>query len=358
MKTWQKLKNNPELFERYFVKEYMIQTCRKFFENRNYHELESPILSPALPQERYLDVLSTNIEFEDHTTKKLHLIPSTETFNKKILVAGIGNHFVITKVFRGLEQISPNHSPEFTMLEWYELGNNYFDLMNSIEDLVIQIIDSLKQKSKLVQYNKMKLENDNYKIVYSDNVINFQEGWQRFSVRELLRQYVEIELENIQTVEGIYKFAMSKNLPVSSNMDWQTIFEIIFSDLVEPNLDWSTPIFIYDFPKILCPLTKPKDSDPLVSEKVELYIAGKEIANGYTELLDWEEQEMRFLEEQKARKEMGKPDVNFDYDFVEALKAGMPPVAGIGMGLDRLAMILADAKNISDINYFPASEWE
>lgn len=358
MKTWQKLKNNPGLFERYFVKEYIIQTCRKFFEDRNYHELESPILSPALPQERYLDVLSSNIEFADHTTKKLHLIPSTETFNKKMLVAGIGNHFVITKVFRGLEQISPNHSPEFTMLEWYELGNNYFDLMNSVEDLVISIINSLKQKSKLEQYSKLRLEPNGYKIIYNNSIINFQKGWPRFSVRDLLEKYVETKLENIQSVEEIYKLAVAKNLSVGPNMDWQTIFEIIFSDLIEPNLDWSTPIFIYDFPRILCPLTKPKDSDSLVSEKVELYIARKEIANGYTELLDWEEQERRFLEEQKARKEMGKPDVNFDYDFIEALKAGMPPVAGIGMGLDRLAMILADAKSISDINYFPASEWE
>lgn len=355
MRTWQKLKNNPDLFERYFVKEYIIKTCRKFFEDRNYHELESPILSPALPQERYLDILSTEITFEDKNSRKLHLIPSTETFNKKILVAGLGNHFVISKVFRGLEQISPNHSPEFTMLEWYELDNSYIELMNSTEDLVVKIIKNLKRNSNLEQYQRLK---DNYEIIYNNNIINFKKGWQRFSVRELLIQHAGVNLENIQSIVNIINFAKLKNLSVNPEMDWQSIFEIIFSDLIEPNLDWSTPIFIYDFPRILCPLTKPKLGDSLVCEKVELYIAGKEIGNGYTELLDWQEQERRFLEEQKARKDLGRPEVNFDYDLIEALKEGMSAVAGIGIGLDRLAMILADAKNISDINYFPAGEWE
>jgi lysyl-tRNA synthetase class 2 len=107
---------------------------------------------------------------------------------------------------------------------------------------------------------------------------------------------------------------------------------------------------------MLCPLTKVKVSDRLVCEKVELYILGKEIANGYTELSDWQEQQKRFEEERTARKRMGMSEIKLDSDLVEAIKSGIPPVAGIGMGIDRLAMLFADAKSIAEINFFPATE--
>ncbi len=350
MKTWQKLKQNPESFNRYFVKEYTIKAIRKFFEERNYHELESPILSEALPQERYLDVLKTNIQFQNGQNKDVYLIPSTETWNKKILVAGLGNHFVITKVFRGLEEISPNHSPEFTMLEWYQVGETYFDLMNTCEDLVKSILDYLIKKQHPYFTN-------GYKINYAGLTIDFSQKWDRFSVRELLKKYVDINLEDIIELEDFRKIALTKGFSINKDDDWQTIFEIIFATSIEPNFSKNVPTFVYDYPKILCPLTKVKDTDSLVSEKVELYIAGKEVGNGYTELLDWQEQEKRFIEEQKARAAMNKDPIEFDYDFIEALKVGMPPVAGIGIGIDRLVMILANAENISDINYFPAAEW-
>ncbi|GAB4285225.1 MAG: hypothetical protein Kow0081_2870 [Candidatus Dojkabacteria bacterium] len=351
MKTYEKLKSNPDLFETYFLKEYTIKAIRKFFEQRNYHELEAPILADALPQERYLDVLHTNIELKDGTKKRAYLIPSTETWNKKILVAGLGNHFVITKVFRGLEEIGPNHAPEFTMLEWYELGHNYLDLMISAERLIQFIISFIRDK-KLKRYPFEKNE-----LTFSNNTISLESPWYRFSVRELLLKYLDVELEMIYNLDDLKKFAKSKGVFIKEQDDWQALFEILMATFIEPNLPWDKPIFIYDYPRILCPLTKPKDSDPLVSEKVELYIAGKEVANGYTELLDPEEQEKRFLEEMQARKDLGKEPIEYDQELVNALKLGMPPVAGIGMGLDRLVMILANAKSISDINFFPPSEW-
>ncbi len=355
MKTWQKLKENPDLFHRYFVKEYTIKAVRKFFEDRNYHELESPILTDSLPQERYLDVLHTDITLQDGTTKRAYLIPSTETWNKKILVAGLGNHFVITKVFRGLEEIGPNHSPEFTMLEWYQVGETYNDLMDTTEELVQFIINFIKN-SKSQSSNSKQISN--HKISYQGQEIDFGGKWDRFSVRELLRKYSNIELEDIQDVDDFREIAKEKGYSVNEKDYWQTIFEIIFSSEVEPNFVKNKPTFVYDFPRILCPLTKVKENDPLVSEKVEFYIAGKEIGNGYTELIDLEEQKRRFDEEQKERANLGKNEIKYDKDLLEALKLGMPPVAGIGIGLDRLVMILADVNNISDINYFPPSEWE
>jgi lysyl-tRNA synthetase class II len=193
-------------------------------------------------------------------------------------------------------------------------------------------------------------------VSFDGKEIDLSGNWHRFSVRELLKKYLNVQLEDIVSVEQIVKFAKEQGVNVAETDDWQTVFEMLFADKIEPSLPTDKPMFIYDYPKLLCPLTREKPGDPLVCEKVELYMAGREIANGYTELLDADEQERRFLAEQKARVELGKKAIAFDHDLVEALRSGLPPVAGIGMGLDRLAMILADARSISEVNYFPGSE--
>ncbi|MEI7578877.1 MAG: amino acid--tRNA ligase-related protein [bacterium] len=346
MQTWENLKKNPQFFERYFVKEYLLAAIRKYFSERKYHELEVPILTNALPQERYLDVLTTNIALQNGTIHQAYLIPTTETFNKKILAAGLGNHFVISKVFRALEEISTNHSPEFTMLEWYTLGKDYFFLMKQTQDLLRKIIKETFKKLKK-KYNG--------KLFYQGQEVDLQSEFYRFSVPDLVKKYLGVSLDKIQTVEA-FRTELMKFISVSESSDWQTVFELFMANLVEPELKWDRPVFIYNFPKILCPLVKPNKKNHLVSEKVELYIAGKEVANGYSELTDWKLQEANFLVEEQARKELGKSPVAFDHELVKALKAGMPEVAGIGMGIDRLAMMVANATTISEINYFPASE--
>lgn len=348
MKTWQLLKKNPDQFNRYFVKEYIIKAARKFFEEKNYHELESPILAPALPQERYLDVLSTDIKLADGSVKKTYLIPSTERYNKIILAAGLGNHFVITKVFRGLEDIGPNHSPEFTMMEWYDLDCTYNDLMKDCEVLINLMKKTIDEKFGAEH---------SAKLIYADQEIDLTPPWPRISISEALEKFCNVKFADIQTLDQIKTAAKLKGYDASNDNDWQSIFEFAFLNEIENNLPKDKPCFLYDFPRIMCPLVKVKESNPLVCEKVELYIAGKEIANGYTELRDWEEQDKRFKEEQAARIELGKDPVAFDHELVEALKSGLPAVAGIGMGLDRLAMIFANARNIAEINYFPAVEF-
>jgi len=346
MKTWQLLKKNPHLFPRYYIKEYVIKACRKFFEDKEYHELESPILAGALPQERYIDVVTAHLGFKNGQINQAYLIPSTETFNKKILAAGLGNHFVISKVFRGLEDIGPSHSPEFTMLEWYDLGKTYVDLMNNCEDLINYINGFINSKTK----------RPGKSISYKGNKIDLSTPWPRKSVDELLNEHSSESLSKIDTLESITKCAKSKGYTISADDDWQSIFELIFLNEVEPNLPKDKPCFVYDYPRILCPLTKPSDKNAAVCEKVELYMGGFEIANGYTELLDADEQLKRFNEESTARKKLGKENIRIDLDLIDALRSGLPPVAGMGMGLDRLAMIFADASSISEINYFPANE--
>lgn len=366
MKTWQLLKKNPHLLPRYYVKEYITKACRKFFEHRNYHELESPILASALPQERYLDVLTTNIEQKNDIPKTAYIVPTTETYNKKVLAAGLGEHFVITKVARGLEEIGPNHSPEFTMLEWYHLHADYTAIMSDCEELLIFIFKYLNialntdkrflAKAFELSFDEINQIEVDYKFDYQNTKISLEPSWERLAIPEALEKYAKVKLEEIQDIEDFRKIAQQKGYNVDASDDWQIIFELIFANEIEPKLSTKKPTFVYDYPKQLCPLTQTSKSNQLVCEKVELYFAGKEVANGYTELIDWREQEKRFLEEQEARRKLGKTPIKMDYDLIGALRAGLPPVAGIGMGLDRIAMIFANTKTIAEINYFPASE--
>lgn len=363
LKTWQKLKSNPTLFQRYFIKEYLIKACRRFFENKNYHELESPIITNALPQERYLDVLTTKIELKGNKSRIGYITPTTETYNKKILAAGLGEHFVITKVLRGLEEISDNHSPEFTMLEWYHLNATYKDLMTDCEQLFAYIFkyikESLENEQKLGRFpiDLTPFQNDN-KINYQGLEIDLAAPWHRISIPQALMQYAGIDLERIQADKQFREVAIEKGYNVSQEDDWQRIFEWVWEKEVEPNLPKDKPVFVYDFPKQICVLTKVNIENPLVCERIEIYLAGKEIGNGYTELIDAEYQNQKFIEEAEARKKLGLQEVAFDHDLINAIRSGMPNVAGIGVGLDRIAMILANAKYISDINYFPVSEWD
>lgn len=347
LKTWQKLKADPSLFQSYFVKEYIIRAIRKFFEARKYHELESPILAPALPQEHYLNPLTVDIKVPNGKNKLAYMIPSTERYNKIILAAGLGEHFVITKVFRGLEEASPNHSPEFTMCEWYHLNADYNDLMDDCEELFIFIQKFLCEELLKKEFS--------FKVEYLDYVIDLTPKWNRLSVIDALRK-VGFNIEDIQDIKDFQRIAKEKGFNISEGDDWEMIFELVFAQEIEPLLDPNKPTFVYDYPKQLCPLTRLRADNPLIAQKVELYMAGKEIANGYTELTDGFELEKNFREEEAARKAIGKEPIIFDNELVDALKSGLPEVAGIGMGIDRIAAIYANTKSIADVNYFPWNE--
>lgn len=343
MRNWQKVKQNPALWEKYLVKEKVIRAIRKFFEKRNYHELESPILAQALPQEHYLNPLTTTLDFKDRDSKSLYLIPSTERYNKMALAAGLGEHFVITKVFRGLEDFSPNHSPEFTMLEWYHLNANYFDLMDDCKKLFNFINDSLNQ-------------NNNGFLEYQGLKIHLKGNWEKYDLSELLKKYSNIDLKDIEKEEDFRKAMLQKGYNITKNDDWEIMFELLFANEIEIHLKPNIPTFVYNYPYQVCPLTKRNNENPLVCEKVELYLAGMELGNGYTELISAKAQYENFKREEKARELLNKPAIAFDHELVDAIASGLPDVAGIGMGLDRLVMLFANAKNINDINLFPGIE--
>ena len=248
------------------------------------------------------------------------------------------------------------------MLEWYHLNATYKDLMTDCEELFEFIFkyikNSLEKEQKLGRFPiDLTPFSNNLKISYQGLEIDLSAPWHRISIPDALNKFAGIELDKVQTDVDFRNAAKLKGYNVSEDDDWQRIFEWIWDNEVEPNLPKDKPVFVYDFPKQICVLTKVSQENPLVCERIEIYLAGKEIGNGYTELIDADYQEQKFIEEAEARKKLGLKEVAFDHDLINAIRSGMPTVAGIGVGLDRIAMILANAKYISDINYFPVSEW-
>jgi len=363
MKTWQLLKKNPELWGRYFAKEIAIKSIRKFFENKSYHELESPILAPMLPQERYLNVIQTKEIFKQ-AKQTLYIIPTTERYNKLSLVAGLGNHFVVTRVARGAEQLSKNHGVEFTMLEWYEIGHTYSDIMKTTEELIKAIkkeIDMFFALKPVHNGIELVLPSTKFmfgdKVAVGDTIVSLSDRWNKYEINELFKKFLKIDLSKFpHTLEELKKNTCELNENFDGIIDFQGGFELIFDKYLDPVLDKTKPYFLYNYPSIMAPLTK-RDISGMFAEKVELFIAGREIANGYSELTNGDILENNFRVEERARTELNLEKIRFDDELVEAVKAGMPEVAGIGMGLDRLIMILIGANSISEINMFPSCEW-
>lgn len=353
-KTWQRIKNNSKLWEKYFVREKVIQAIREFFLLQQFHEVETPLLVSSVIPESYLDVFATNLKDRLGGNQKLFLTTSPEASIKKLLAAGIGNCFEITKSFRNGETGSKLHNPEFTILEWYRVGATYEDIMKDCEKLVTYINKKLKTKN--LRLNE---------INYQNKIINLTKPWERISIDNALKKFARICLDDITEknktdmfpAEKIGKVALRKGYKVEKNNTWEEIFNQIFLNEVEPNLGThGKPTIIFDYPQPLAALAKLKESDPRLAERFELYMGGLELGDCYTELTDPKEQRKRFKEEMDKIKENGKTPIVPDKDFLNALQVGLPHCSGIAVGVDRLVMLFTDSKTIQETLLFPMSE--
>jgi len=324
MKTWQKLKNNPALWDRYFVREQVIKKIRAFFEKEGFHEVETPILIPHPPAESYLDVFETTLLDRKRKPTKAYLSTSPEVPLKKLMVAGLGNCYSLTKSFRNMETHSALHNPEFTILEWYRVGVDYFAIMDDCEKLFRSIMPSLASP------------------------------WERMTVTQAFQKYADVNFDDF--FDHAEEIARKKGYRVQGTETWEQLYNQIFLNEVESRLGRGKPTILYDFPGVLAALAKKKDSDPRFVERFELYIGGLELADAYSELTDPVEQETRFKKEMAQIKRLGKTSYDYDLDFIEALKVGLPKCAGIALGVDRLVMLMADVTDIADTLFFPASE--
>jgi lysyl-tRNA synthetase class 2 len=323
MKTWQRIKNNPKLMEKYLVREKVIDTIRSFFKDQGFHEVFTPVLVPIPSIEPNLEVFETEPRTFKGLKRKGFLIMSPEFSIKKLLAAGIGNCFEITKCFRNEEEVSPLHNPEFTMLEWYRINTDYTGVMKDFEHLFREILRKVDPK---VDLSKWEYQGKDYDLSLP---------WPRISFEEAFAKYAGRKIGDVKD-EDFYK---------------------IFFNEIEPKLrETKRPAIIYDYPISQAALARPKASDGRFAERFEVFLAGVELGNCFSELTDANEQKKRFESDLAERKRQGKIDYPIDEDLIEALKEGIPAVSGIAVGVDRLIMLAADAPTIAETMFFPGGE--
>ncbi len=316
----------PESLDRARKRIQLIRTIRRYLDDQGYCEVETPVLHalaggaaarPFITHHNALDVdLFLRIALE------LHL--------KRLLVGGIEKVYEIGRVFRN-EGIDARHNPEFTMLELYQAYGDYQTMMDLLEGVVVTCVDALGGGRQLP---------------YGDKVVDYTPPWQRRSYAELFREFAGVALDDSAAV---CKMAEERGFP-TSNKHPDVVVHFLFEECVEHKL--TGPVFVYDYPASLCPLTKRQRGNPHVAERFELYVQGMELANAYTELNDPVMQEATFRQQLAGLPEE-ESMAKMDEDFVRALRHGMPPAGGLGIGIDRLVMLLTDSPTIRDVLLFP-----
>jgi lysyl-tRNA synthetase class 2 len=287
----------------------IIQAIRRFFVDREYLEVETPHRIPAPAPETHVDAVPAGSWF-------LH--PSPEVCMKRLLASGYEKIFQICRVWREGERGS-QHTPEFTLLEWYRSGSDYRDLMEECETMIRNVASSIGLGQTLISRG---------------HTLDLSAPWQRISVSDAFRRYA--------------RMAMDKALEAD-------LFDELMVQEIEPRLGAEKPTFLYDYPAERGALARLRKDDPALAERFELYIGGVELANAFSELVDAEEQRKRFIKDQVLRREMLKPVYPMPEKFLEEL-GGMGPSAGIALGVDRLVMVLIDAPRIDDVIAFTPEE--
>lgn len=343
MPTWQQLKKDKSLWEVFFLRQKIVSIIRNFFEKKGFLEVFTPLLQPSVIPESYHDLFSTTLIDQNNTKKTVFLTPSPEISIKKMLAGNSPNIFEITKSFRNRESGSNFHNHEFTILEWYRKQTNYMDLLEDCQNLILEIA------KKIINRNKFTYQNYN---------IDLTLPWGKISVAEALEKYADISFDEITNknnkkemfpISKIVKVSEKKGYKINSSNTWEEIFNQIYLNEIEPNLGTQrAPTIIYDYPAPLSALAKLKKSDNRIAERFEIYIGRIEIADGCTELTDFNEQKKRFEISESEIKNSTKNKILPDTDFLEALKQGLPSCAGIALGIDRLVMLFGNKKYIRD----------
>ena len=327
----------------YFIHEWTTQSIRDFFIKKNFHEVSTPTLLPSLPIEPNLYPLKSTWTQSNFT---FYLPPYPESCLKKLIAKGIGNCFAISKSFRDLENIGPTHNLEFSMLEWYEMNKNYRDIAKTTKKLVLNSLHFIQKKLKQPQTDF---------IIYQGQKINLGDNWYQFTLQQLFQKYASIDLSKNLTAKQIIATAKSKGYNTKGITTWEPLYTQIFFNEIESKLPQDKPVIVFDYPTKTSLLCKTCPDSPGFSQRFELYIGGMEIGNAYTELTDSKALEQNFKTETKFRKENNLPIHPYDKEFISSC-GQMPPCTGIGLGVDRLAMLFADTANIEDVLYFPTSK--
>ena len=351
MPTWKQLKKNPELWEVLRIRRDIIVSIRDFFQKLNFLEVSTPILQPAVIPESYLDIFSTAATDRSGKKNRKFLIPSPEISIKKLLAAGAGNCFEISKCYRNRETGSNFHHYEFTMLEWYRTQANYLDILKDCRNLIIYIFSSLEKKYP------QKYKNS---LIYQNYKLDLKKPWEMLTVNKALQKYCGITFDQISVKNKKNRFplhlirniAAKKGYAVRKENSWEELFNQLYLNEIELHLGTNgVPTVIYDYPAPLAALAKLKNEDKRLAERFELYLGRVELADCCSELTDFREQKRRFEENARLIKKYAKNPIIPDSDFLDALNTGLPECSGIALGIDRLVMLFTDKQSIKE-TYF------
>ena len=322
---------NEESRHVFEVRSRIIRCIRNYFENADFMEVETPMMQ-IIPGGATARPFTTH---HNALKQDMYLRIAPELYLKRLVVGGFEKVFELNRNFRN-EGLSTRHNPEFTMLEFYQAYATYVDLMNLTEDLFRTIAQEIFGSETLN---------------YQGSTYDFSKPFRRLSVLEAIQNFCGVSQEQLSTKEAARDVAKSLDVTLDERWEVGKIVMEIFEQRVEDRLD--EPTFITEYPIEVSPLARRNELMPEVTDRFELIIGGRELANGFSELNDPEDQAMRFAA-QVAEKESGdKEAMHFDEDYVTALEYGLPPTAGEGIGIDRLVMLFTDSPSIKDVLFFP-----
>jgi lysyl-tRNA synthetase class 2 len=324
--------SNPEVKKIFEVRSGIIYAIRDFLNKRGFLEVETPVLQPeaggatARPFITHHNTLDR--DFFLRIALELHL--------KRLIIGGFDKVYEIGRIFRN-EGISIKHNPEFTMLETYETYVDYQDVMKMLEEMVSSVCQQVL---------------GTLKVEHNGQTIDFTPPWKRLEMRQALIQYAGIDFVQFPDTESLKAEILKRNMTVDVNKERGKLIDEIVSTYVDPQL--IQPTIIYDYPIEMSPLAKKKPGNEHLVERFEAYCGGMEIANAFTELNDPVDQRQRFLKQVEQRAAGDEEASSIDEDFLLAMEHGMPPTGGLGVGIDRLVMLLTNQQSIREVIFFPA----
>ncbi|MEA3496528.1 MAG: lysine--tRNA ligase [Bacteroidota bacterium] len=319
--------NTRKIFE---TRAKIIQYIRDFLNNKGYLEVETPILQPI-----YGGAAAKPFKTHHNTLDQtLYLRIANELYLKKLIVGGIDGVYEFAKDFRN-EGMDRFHNPEFTQIELYVAYKDYIWMMDLYEEIIEGLVKQLFGTTK---------------ITYGGKEVDFKRPWKRISMFEIIEEFTKIDISEMDE-EQLFKTAKELNVPIDKTMGKGKIIDEIFGEKCEPNL--INPTFIIDYPIEMSPLAKKHRSKDGLVERFECVVIGKEICNAFSELNDPIDQRARFEKQLELGKRGDEEAMVLDEDFLKSIEYGMPPTAGIGIGIDRLTMMLTDSHSIQEVILFP-----
>ncbi len=322
---------NPDVRQTFAARSRVVREVRAFFDGRDYLEVETPVLQPL-----YGGAFARPFITHHNTLDQdFYLRIATELYLKRCLVGGFERVYEIGRTFRN-EGMDRDHNPEFTMLEAYQAYADYTDMMSLLEQLYYAVSLAVHGSPT---------------VPYGDDVLDFTPPWQRIRLHEAIESATGIDIYAYPESDALLAQVQAQGIGVPERVTWATLVEELLEECVEPKL--VQPTLLLDYPVALSPLAKRREDDPRLVERFEAFVGGLEIANAFSELNDPLDQRQRFEEQVKERAAGDEEAQPLDEDFLLALEYGMPPTGGIGIGIDRMAMLFTNSTSIRDVILFP-----